>query len=70
MGRAVVGGAAGTGGPVRGLAVRDRVDLEDGTAASVAVMAAVAAVTGQAVAGAVGGMSLEPVDRPSGSSPS
>jgi len=63
VGRAVVEDAAGTGGPVRALAVRARVDLED-------EMAAVAAVMGQAGAGAVGETSLEPVDRPSGSSPS
>jgi hypothetical protein len=70
VGRAVVGGAAGTGGPVRGLAGRVRVDLEDETAASGVAMAAVAAVMGPAVAVAVGGTSLEPVGRPSGSSPS
>lgn len=70
VGRAVVGGAAGTGGPVRGLAVRVRVDLEDETAASGVAMAAVAAAMVRAVAGAVGGTNLEPVDRPSESSPS
>jgi hypothetical protein len=70
VGRAVAGDAAGTGGLVRGLAVRVRVDLEDETAASGVAMAAVAAVMAQAVAVAVGGTSLEPVDRLSGSSPS
>jgi hypothetical protein len=70
VGRAVVGGAAGTGGPVRDLAVRVRVDLEDETAASGVAMVAVAAVMGQAVVVAVAGTSQEPVDRPSGSSPS
>jgi hypothetical protein len=63
VGRAVVG-AAGTGGPARGLAVRVRVALEDG-------MAAVAGVMGRAaVAVAVGGTSLEQVGQLSGSSPS
>lgn len=63
MGRAVVGGAAGTGGPVRALAVRVR-------AALVAAMAAVAVAMGQVVAVAVGGTSLEQADRRSGSLPS
>lgn len=70
MGRAVVGGAAGTGGPVRGLAVRVRVEWEGGAAALVAAMAAVAGEMGRAVAGAVGGKSLDLAGLPSGSSPS
>ncbi len=76
MGRAVVGDAV-VGGPVRGLAVRVRVDLVGGTVASVAAMAAVAGAMGRAVAGvmgrvavAVGGMSLELAGLLSGSSPS
>ncbi len=69
MGRAVVGVAAGTGDPVRVLAVMVRVALEGGTAALVVAMAAVAGVMGR-VAVAVGGMSLEPADLLSGSLPS
>jgi hypothetical protein len=74
VGRAVVGGAAGTGVPVRGLAVRVRVDLEGGTVASAAVAGvmgrAVAGAMGRAVAVAVGGKSRDSAGLPSGSSPS
>ncbi len=69
MGRAVVGGAAGMGDPVRVLAVTVRVGLEGGTAVLVVAMAAVAGVMGR-VAVAVGGMSLELAGLLSGSSPS
>ncbi len=69
MGRAAVGGAAGTVGPVRALAVTVRVALAGGTAALVVAMAAVAGVMGRGAV-AVGGMSLEPADLLSGSSPS
>jgi hypothetical protein len=69
VGRAAVGGAAGTGAPDRGLAVTVRVALEGGTAALVVAMAAVAGVMGR-VAVAVGGMSLELAGLLSGSSPS
>jgi hypothetical protein len=70
VGRAVVVGADGTEGPARVLAVTVQAALEDGTVASVAVMAAVAGAMVRAVAADVAAMSPVPVAQPSASSPS
>lgn len=69
MGRAVVVGAAGMGALARGLVVRV-VDLAAVTAASEAVMAAVAGGMDRAVAGAVAGMTSGRAARVSASSSS
>jgi hypothetical protein len=70
VGRAVVVGADGTGGPARVLAVTVRVALEVGTVASEAAMVAVAGAMDRDVAVVVAARSPAPVGPPSVSSPS